>query len=469
MTGLLAVRGVTIDGPTSRDLDDAIWVERNGRGFTVTVSVAGVGIAVPAGSDLDLEARARGATKYLPRGQISMLPPRLESTLSLLEGQRRETFSIVLQLDDTFGVCAAPMVALTQLTSEARLCYAHIPELVRARHHPLHATVALAAEVADGLFRRRRARGAFAFRSVDGRWLTTEEGHLKRAERREDTPGQVLVQEFMILANTWFAVYADSQDPPLPVLYRTHAPSAPGTDRQAVLEALRVAVGGIETAAAEAVWRLNANLLGRAVYSATPGEHFGLGLPRYLHGTSPLRRYADLVTQRALVAHLRGEPPPHPREEVGAIGTHLAALAAREHDEHVAAVCAKADRRIAARAFEGLPAKEFERVLKVAARAGTDVVPELHAAILRRQDEEQLPLTGYAVVLLEAPALPGWTALRAELLRHLQGHPHDAVSLLRLPRPTAGRRSSTALPPRARPTPEPSPPRRAPSARSWPR
>jgi ribonuclease R len=430
MTGTLVVRGITIDGPTSRDLDDAIWVDRNGGGYTVTVSVAGVGLAVPAGSDADMQARARGTTQYLARGTIPMLPARLETALSLLEGQRRATVSIILELDEAFEVCAAPWVALTELTSEARLCYAHIPDLLEARTHPLHDMIVLAERVAGGLFQRRRERGAITFRSDDGRWLTTEEGHLKRAERREDTSGQVLVQEFMILANTWLAIYADSQDLPLPVLYRVHAPSAHGADRQAVLEALRVAVGGADVAAAEAIWRLNANLLGRAVYSAQPGEHFGLSLLRYLHGTSPLRRYADLVTQRALVAHLRGAPQPHASDELAAIATHLAAITAREHQEHVAAACAKAERRIAARAFEGLPPKEFERVLKVAARAGLELVPELEAAVLRRQDDEQLSLTCCAVIFFEAPALPRWGALRAELLHHLEGHPHDAVSLL---------------------------------------
>jgi ribonuclease R len=422
------VRGVTIDGPTSLDLDDAIWVERNGSGYTVTVSIAGVGRVVPAGSAIDLEARARGATQYLARGTIPMLQARLERELSLFEGQRRETVSIVLELDETFGVCAPPTVALTEFTSEARLCYEHIPELRQAPHHPLHAMITLAEEVADGLFARRRDQGAFAFRSDDGRWFLTEEGHLHRAERRGETRGRLLIQEFMILANRWFAIYA--RDNEVPVLYRTHAPAAPNADRQALLGALRVAVGGSEVGSAEAIWRLNSTLLGRAVYSATPAWHFGLGLPVYLHGTSPLRRYADLVTQRALVAHLRGVPQSNSGEEFVAIATHLAALAAREHNERLAAACAKAERRIAARAFEGLPPKEFERVLKVAARAGNELVPELHAAVLRRQDEEQLSLVDRAVVLFEAPALPRWMALRADVLAPLQERPHDAVSLL---------------------------------------
>ncbi|EDX82329.1 RNB-like protein [Synechococcus sp. PCC 7335] len=94
------VQGVTIDGPTSKDLDDAIYLEATPTGAIAAIHIADVSELVTAGTVLDKVAIARTCTHYLSRGNLPMLPPALsEDKLSLLEGQPRPTLTIQVSLN----------------------------------------------------------------------------------------------------------------------------------------------------------------------------------------------------------------------------------------------------------------------------------------------------------------------------------------------------------------------------------
>jgi exoribonuclease-2 len=158
----------------------------------------------------------------------------------------------------------------------------------------------------------RAARGAVTQRR--GEWkVKVKNGEITVQAIDPDSPARRIVSEMMILANALAAEYADRED--VPILFRT---------QDAPLEPLP-SVEEDDPLAFERIRRF----LKPASLSLFPAEHFGLGLDAYTQLTSPLRRFADLVTQRQLLAHLAGENPPYTREE---LLTVLATAEAVERD-----------------------------------------------------------------------------------------------------------------------------------------
>src|SRR4051812_27964448 len=113
------VRGVTIDGPFSKDLDDAIWLTRLEGGWLLEVSIADVASGIPLGSEIDIEARKRGFTRYYATGNDPMVPRGLaEDSLSLWVGKERNTITVAIPIgkDMELGI---PIIRETRLVSEA--------------------------------------------------------------------------------------------------------------------------------------------------------------------------------------------------------------------------------------------------------------------------------------------------------------------------------------------------------------
>src|SRR5439155_21844415 len=136
--------------------------------------------------------------------------------------------------------------------------------------------------------------------------------HVKKIN--PNAPSRILVSELMILANGLAADFASVNS--LPVIFRTQEPrEALAVEQTPVIEAL-------------AFERLRKTFK-RSRLSLTPGLHSGLGLTAYTQASSPIRRYADLITQRQFTALLSGAPIPHGREELLQI---LAAAEAAEQE-----------------------------------------------------------------------------------------------------------------------------------------
>ncbi len=320
---------VTIDGETARDFDDAVSVnEEPGGALRLRVSIADVAHYVTEGSPLDLEARERGTSVYFPSRVLPMLPERLSNGIcSLNPAVDRLTLTADMTIG-RHGEILSTEFYESVIRSAARLTYTKVAkvlggETVAGTEH-LRPHILLMGEMMRRLRIARRRRGSIDFDlpepeiTID--MTTGEPESIVRSERND---AHRLIEEMMIAANEavarWFA------ERRAPTLYRVHAgPDAAKIESFAVLarsfgfEASFVAnvspltlARFLDTITGKPYERaLNSLLLramARAEYSEKNIGHYGLASKAYLHFTSPIRRYPDLVVHRLMKAHLRGQ------------------------------------------------------------------------------------------------------------------------------------------------------------------
>jgi ribonuclease R len=330
---------VTIDGETARDFDDAIEVERlDDGGYRLHVHIADVGFFVPEGSATDLEALRRGTSVYFPDRCIPMLPERLSNDLcSLRPDEIRLTQGVSLDFDRR-GVVKRARFHDGFIRSRARLTYNEVAKLVEERDPAARAArpavvpmLDAAAELAALLAQRRAERGAIDFDLPEPEILIELTGATAEIVARRRNAAHRLIEEFMITANA--AVAAELKKRKAPALYRVH--ERPALDRvERLVDALdglgyrlpgdasaiepAAFAGLVEQAKGKPeepfVTRLVLRTMALARYHEECLGHFGLALPRYLHFTSPIRRYPDLVVHRALRRLARG-PAESPGEK----------------------------------------------------------------------------------------------------------------------------------------------------------
>ncbi|MGC2625666.1 MAG: ribonuclease R [Candidatus Udaeobacter sp.] len=331
---------VTIDPDDARDFDDAINVEKlaNG-GWQLGVHIADVAAYVEPGSALDREARLRGNSVYLPDRVIPMLPERLSNGVCSLKPQvDRLTHSVFIQFDKN-GNAKSARFARTVIRSARRLTYKQAYAILKsqprndgfqavagkmtagkpsfldgARRDQLSERLHLAWELAALLRRKRFEHGALELDFPEVKVLIDAHGKPVRLERVENDESHQLIEEFMLVANE--AVARELKKRAIPTVYRVHEnpdPEKLGEYREFVLsfgykvgdlthraelQRLLAEVSGKAEEQALKVGLLKS--LKRARYDPQPLGHYGLAKTNYLHFTSPIRRYADLVVHRAL-------------------------------------------------------------------------------------------------------------------------------------------------------------------------
>lgn len=154
------VQGITIDGPTSKDLDDAIHIEATPTGVIASVHIADVAELVTVGSPLDKVALARTQTRYLKRGNVPMLPHALsEDKLSLVEGQPRPTITIQVSLNQ-LGEIQATDIFESWLISAKRFSYEQADRACQRSSHPFHDLLQRCQSWSERLNQARQNQGA---------------------------------------------------------------------------------------------------------------------------------------------------------------------------------------------------------------------------------------------------------------------------------------------------------------------
>lgn len=421
----------TIDDTRTRDMDDAIDVLCTDTGWTVRISIADVAKHVTPGSDLDKMAMERGATQYFATGNSPMLPRDLaEWRSSLFPNKIRPSLNVEVMFDRQANVVSRT-VQLGEVVSEAKLSYAEIPGILEQESHPFHANLRAAKDLTTGLLHKRQEAGALIFYDLNKGWVTTEDGTLKRMKRREDTVGYVIIQEMMILTNCMIAQYLAEQG--IPTLFRNHEakPAAPG--REALMRDI-VALLDAPVVDLESLQKQNHLMFNRAEYGVRNVGHFGLNEKAYLHFSSPIRRYADLVVHQQLRAHLKGLPLPHNEEQLGTIAAHLNALNQAQRDQvkqhYVGQAEDRARHNITARRLEGLSGKDFERAVKVEIRSGASPSDSLVEAWTHRLDQNDIPNLCVTEVLMVTGEAEGWEVLQEAAVEALEERPEDAVAVL---------------------------------------
>ncbi|MFN9471033.1 RNB domain-containing ribonuclease [Acidovorax sp.] len=323
---------VTIDSASTRDIDDAFSLQPlTGGGIELVVAIADASAAVPVGGPDDLAAQALAATVYVRDSPARrMLPPAIaEDRASLVQGRIRDAMLLRLHLDPSWAVSSFA-VEFSKVTVTHRLSYEEIPALIRDKNSPVSEMLGLASAVATELIAKRQRAGALALFDAARRVMTDEEGRLLQVPSSGAMVGHLIIQEFMIAANASMAQYMVNQN--IPGLYRNHVPqlAAPlAADLARSLQAW-LASGAADTSA---ITSQLAAAVGRALYEPTLGGHYGLALACYTHGTSPLRRYADLVNQRQLKAHVVGHAFPYTQERLHQVARSInQTLADRRED-----------------------------------------------------------------------------------------------------------------------------------------
>jgi exoribonuclease-2 len=282
----------TVDSPHTRDADDALSAELlpDGR-VLVGIHITDVASRVPRESLLDKEAFRRGTSIYLPEERIPMFPPALsEEACSLRAGEMRPAVSLFLEVTKQ-GEVLGHRFSLSWLRVARRLSYEEVDLAVENGDQ----LMGCLHRIALGFRGQRVEMGALLLPlpEVTVRLETSGEIILERRDR--ESPAQILVSEMMIRAN-WIAALCMKQAS-VACLYRVQP-----EPRERLLE-------GWPQADLLRNYKQR-KLLNRAVTQLEPGFHSGLGLSPYTTVTSPIRRYADLVVQRQLVAILKGDPPP---------------------------------------------------------------------------------------------------------------------------------------------------------------
>lgn len=320
----------TIDGDDARDFDDAVSLEpiENGH-MLLGVHIADVSHYVTPGSPLDDEAYRRGTSVYYPGHVVPMLPVALSNGIcSLNPDVDRLAFSAFLEVDKD-GRCHKSQFAKTVIRSKARMTYRKMNEIFdgneerRAEYAFLTETADRMHALSQAMRRRRMERGALDLDLPEAEILTDESGEPVEVSFRARGDAEKMIEEFMLAANEAVAAYMTHRNNP--TVYRVHESPDPEKLRvfaqfarpfgyrvdaskpsdtaqlQAVLD------GAKDDPRQRALPTLLLRSLARARYDAECLGHYGLQAKEYLHFTSPIRRYPDLVAHRMLFKAISGQ------------------------------------------------------------------------------------------------------------------------------------------------------------------
>jgi ribonuclease R len=320
---------VTIDGETAKDFDDAVYCERQGKGFRLVVAIADVSHYVPDGAALDTDARERGNSVYFPRRVIPMLPEKLSNGLCSLNPQvERLCMACDMNISAT-GAIRHYRFYPAVMWSHARLTYTEVAAALYDKDAAaLEKVGALLPwlENLDALYRvlvkARAKRGAIDFETVETRMIFDDHGKIERIEPYERNDAHRIIEECMLAANVCASDFLKEREHP--ALYRVH--EGPTPERLAKLRDFLGTFGLQLTGGDDPQAKDYAKLIDKiqnrpdkqllqtvmlrslkqAIYSPDNVGHFGLAYESYTHFTSPIRRYPDLLIHRSIKSALAG-------------------------------------------------------------------------------------------------------------------------------------------------------------------
>lgn len=320
----------TIDGDDAKDFDDAVSLDRLDNGhYLLGVHIADVSHYVTPGSPLDQEAYRRGTSVYYPGHVVPMLPFALSHGIcSLNPDVDRLTFSALMEVDKD-GRRYGAKFAKSVIRSKARMTYNKVnkilagDEALRGEYAFLVETAQEMNELAHALYKRRIERGALELDIPEAQITVDENGQPVAIQYRDRGESEKLIEEFMLQANEAVAEYMCKRGNP--TVYRVH--ENPDPEKLRVFAQFARPFGyRIDPSRPEDTFQFQTVLRGakndprqrilptlllrslaRARYADECIGHYGLKAKFYLHFTSPIRRYPDLVAHRMLQKALTGE------------------------------------------------------------------------------------------------------------------------------------------------------------------
>ncbi len=431
------LHGVTIDSATTRDMDDALFAEMSGDNVRLYIAITNVADFVEVGGDEDVGAQERCFTRYFRAGSSSrsMLSSALTEEVCSLVPNKPKSVVVVELVVGPNGEVLDSTIRFDGFTSLAKLTYEEIPKALDGMHawrQMLTEPIRAIHVATSRLFAARKAHGSVAFADPNAGMLASEDGTLEAVAENEFV-GCMMVQEAMIAANQAIARFATTND--IPILYRNHEARIATPPRADVVAQLEQAPLLPTPHLSSLIERVDV-LLGRAKYDAHVRGHYALCAPFYTHCTSPIRRYADLVTQRQLTAHLRGKRLPHTKDELIKIACHIndtiesAEAAQREHAKSRA--MALSSRRIARRGYSKLEDGDFERAIRQLRLANLPPPTEFIEVVVQRIDERTITHRSVAYLLPSIVSSAVWEHVAIAVCTWFGESPEDAYSILKI-------------------------------------
>ena len=324
----------TIDPPDAKDFDDALSVRKLPSGeYEIGVHIADATFFVREGTPLGNEAQKRGTSVYLVDATIPMLPHELSAGVcSLKEGEDRLTFSAVFRMNKNAEVLERRFEK-SVIHSNKRYTYEDAQKTLDTQDGPYLKELNILRDLARIMRTKRQSEGAIDFGDNEVKFELDPSGKPLRVVRKQRIETNLLIEDFMLLANVEVARYISHIAAKVPergmvFLYRIH--DTPKEDRIEELATFVRAVGyefgkrnqkrysnrdirkllkDIEGKPEEHLIRTaTLRSMAKAIYSTKNIGHFGLSFEHYTHFTSPIRRYPDMLVHRILASHLNGKP-----------------------------------------------------------------------------------------------------------------------------------------------------------------
>lgn len=318
---------VTIDGADTRDIDDAVSLEKDGDEYLLGVHIADVSHYVAYRSPLDLEAYERGTSVYFPDRVLPMLPKALSNGIcSLNEGEDRLALSCLMRIDGK-GVVKDSEIVETVIRSSHKMTYDEVDkildgeEAVCKKYALVKDMVCLFGELTHILQATREKKGSISLDVKEAKILFDGEQIVIPDYRR--TFSHQIIEAFMVLANETVAAYMQSIEAPF--VYRIH--EKPSVEKAVAFQSFAKTLGlkarfqtddvkpydyqNLLKAAEElpifsVLNRTMLRSMQKARYSPDNEGHFGLASKCYCHFTSPIRRYPDLCIHRIIKFIING-------------------------------------------------------------------------------------------------------------------------------------------------------------------
>ena len=322
---------VTIDGEDTRDIDDAVSIEKDGEDYILGVHIADVTHYVGYRSPLDEEAFERGTSVYFPDRVLPMLPRALSNGIcSLNEGEDRLTLSCLMRVNKK-GVVIDSEIVEGVIRSTHRMTYTEVSKILdgdkkTCEKYPLvKDMVYLFAELTHILQEMRNKKGNISLDVKEAKIILTEDNEIKIPDYERAFSYQI-IEAFMVLANETVAEYMRSIEAPF--VYRIH--EKPSEEKARTFQAFAQTLGLqarfhtddvkpyeyqkiLKSAEGLPVYsvlnRVMLRSMQKARYSHENMGHFGLASECYCHFTSPIRRYPDLCIHRIIKEIINGGYP----------------------------------------------------------------------------------------------------------------------------------------------------------------
>lgn len=314
----------TIDSAESKDLDDAVSIERTDSGYTLGVHIADVSHYVKGNSPLDKSALDRGTSIYYADQVIPMLPKELSNGIcSLNPNEDRLTFSAIMDITKA-GKLKSFKFAKSVIRSRVKGVYKEINSIlddtatdeIKEKYAQLIPSIEIMNELADKRIEARKKRGAPEIETSESKIILNDNHICIDVMPRTRGKSEMIIEEFMLLANESAAKLAAEKE--IPFVYRVH--EQPATEKiETLKDSLRrlnvevpvfssikpvhmaqILENSKDKECYPIINMLTLRSMAKAKYQVEPIGHFGLALDDYAHFTSPIRRYPDLAIHRIL-------------------------------------------------------------------------------------------------------------------------------------------------------------------------